>query len=81
MTTSGLLAGGLIGLGVPVVLGGALGLRHLTGEASDTAVAVTSGPFLLAVGASLVALAVSVVVEAVVRRRENLGEVLRVGDS
>ncbi|PVU83541.1 hypothetical protein DDP54_11690 [Cellulomonas sp. WB94] len=80
LTTSGVLAGALIGLGVPLALGGALGLNHLTGEVRDATVAVTAGPFLLAIGASLVALAVSVVVEAVVRRRENLGEVLRVGE-
>jgi len=81
LTTAGVLAGALIGLGVPLVLSGALGLNHLTGEARDTAVAVTAGPFLLAIGASLVALAVGVVVEAVVRRRENLGQLLRVGES
>lgn len=80
LTISGVLAGAVIGLGVPLVLGSALGLNQLTGEAGDTVVAVTAGPFLLATGASLLALAVSVVVEAVVRRRENLGEVLRVGE-
>ena len=80
LTTAGVLAGAVIGLGVPLVLGSALGLNQLTGEAGDTVVAVTAGPFLLAIGASLLALAVSVVVEAVVRRRENLGEDLRVGE-
>ncbi|RYV51943.1 FtsX-like permease family protein [Pengzhenrongella frigida] len=80
LTTAGILTGAAIGLGVPLILTGALGLNQLTGEAGDTAVAITAGPFLLAVGASLLALVISVVVEAAVRRSENLGEVLRVGD-
>ncbi|MGV8977591.1 MAG: FtsX-like permease family protein [Cellulomonas sp.] len=80
MTASGVLAGATIGLCVPLALSGALGLQQLTGEARVTAVALTAGPFLLAIAAGLVALAVSVAVEAVVRRHENLGEILRVGD-
>ncbi|MGV8966889.1 MAG: FtsX-like permease family protein [Cellulomonas sp.] len=80
LTTAGVLAGAAIGLGVPLLLTAALGLNQLTGERGDTVVAITVGPFLLAAGTSLVALIVSVVVEAAVRRRENLGEVLRVGD-
>ncbi|WP_407345287.1 FtsX-like permease family protein [Pengzhenrongella phosphoraccumulans] len=80
LTIAGVLAGAAIGLGVPLLLTEALGLNKLTGEAASTSVAITAGPFLLAVGASLTALVVSVVVEATVRRRENLGAVLRVGD-
>ncbi|QTE31161.1 FtsX-like permease family protein [Pengzhenrongella sicca] len=80
LTAAGVLAGAAIGVGVPLALAGALGLNRLTGEAGPSATAITAGPFLLAAGASVVALVASVVVEAAARRRDNLGQVLRVGE-
>lgn len=74
------LSGALIGVAVPVVLTSALGLRRVTGELGTTELVVTPLPFALAVGVAVLALLVSVVAEAAVRRRDRLGDVLRVGD-
>jgi putative ABC transport system permease protein len=74
------LAGALIGVAVPVLLTSALGLRRVTGELGTTALVVTPLPFALAVGVAVLALLVSVAAEAAVRRRDRLGDVLRVGD-
>ncbi|MBB2923907.1 FtsX-like permease family protein [Cellulomonas cellasea] len=74
------LSGAAIGVAVPVVLTGAFGLSRVTGELGTTELAVTPLPFALAVGVAVLALLVSVVAEAAVRRRDRLGDVLRVGD-
>lgn len=80
LVLSAVLAGGLIGAAVPVVLTSALGLRRVTGELGSTALVVTAQPFALGLGTAVLALAVSVAAEAAVRRRDRLGDVLRVGD-
>jgi putative ABC transport system permease protein len=80
LAVAGAVAGAAIGLGVPLLLTSALGLDSITGELRTTPVVLTAGPFLLAIGASLVALALSVVIEAAVRRRDQLAEVLRSGE-
>jgi putative ABC transport system permease protein len=73
------LAGGLVGVFLPRVIGPALGLSSFT---SGAAVRTALDPLL--VGAVLVlvvaALAAAVVVENVINRRMRLGEVLRVGE-
>lgn len=74
------VSGALIGVVVPVVLTSALGLSRVTGELGTTELVVTPLPFALAVGVAVLALLVSVAAEAAVRRRDRLGDVLRVGD-
>jgi putative ABC transport system permease protein len=73
------VAGGLVGVFLPRVIGPALGLSSFT---SGAAVRTALDPLL--VGAVLVlvvaALAAAVVVENVINRRMRLGEVLRVGE-
>jgi len=73
------VAGGLVGVLLPRVIGPALGLSSFT---SGAAVRTALDPLL--VGAVLVlvvaALAAAVVVENVINRRMRLGEVLRVGE-
>jgi putative ABC transport system permease protein len=79
LVTIAVLAGGLVGVFLPRVIGPALGLSSFT---SGAAVRTALDPFL--VGAVLVlvvaALATAVLVENVVNRRMRLGEVLRVGE-
>jgi putative ABC transport system permease protein len=79
LVTIAVLAGGLVGVFLPRVIGPALGLSSFTGGA---AVRTALDPLL--VGAVLVlvvaALAAAVVVENVINRRMRLGEVLRVGE-
>ncbi len=69
-----------LGLTVPPVLHGALGVSEVTGELRAGPVSVDPVSIVLAVGATAVALAVSIAVEAAVRRRDRLGDVLRVGE-
>jgi len=80
LVLGGLLGGVAIGLGVPALLGGALGLQRLTAEPGVATVATTWWPVAAAVAALAVALVVAVLAERVVRRRDRLGEVLRVGE-
>ncbi|MBO0922265.1 hypothetical protein J1G42_15700 [Cellulomonas sp. zg-ZUI222] len=80
LVLGGLLGGCVIGLGLPALIGGSLGLRRLTGEPRGTTIDVTWWPIGVAVAALLVALVVAVAVERAVRRRDRLGEVLRVGE-
>ncbi|MDQ7905472.1 ABC transporter permease [Phytohabitans sp. ZYX-F-186] len=79
LVTIAVLAGGLVGVLLPRVIGPALGLSSFT---SGAAVRTALDPLL--VGAVLVlvaaALAVAVLVENVINRRMRLGEVLRVGE-
>jgi putative ABC transport system permease protein len=79
LVTIAVLAGGLVGVFLPRVIGPALGLSSFT---SGAAVHTALDPLL--VGAVLVlvvaALAAAVVVENVINRRMRLGEVLRVGE-
>ncbi|GAB3502097.1 FtsX-like permease family protein [Phytohabitans suffuscus] len=79
LVTIAVLAGGLVGVFLPRVIGPALGLSSFT---SGAVVRTALDPLL--VGAVLVlvvaALAAAVVVENVINRRMRLGEVLRVGE-
>ncbi|GAA4463644.1 ABC transporter permease [Phytohabitans houttuyneae] len=79
LVTIAVLAGGLVGVFLPRVIGPALGLSSFT---SGAAVRTALDPLLI--GAVLVlvvaALAAALVVENVVNRRMRLGEVLRVGE-
>ncbi|ASR53827.1 FtsX-like permease family protein [Cellulomonas sp. PSBB021] len=72
VAVAGLLAGCAIGVAVPWLLTGALGLSTLTGEPDGTRVATTWVPFVLAAGALALGLAVAVEVEARTRRDDDL---------
>jgi putative ABC transport system permease protein len=74
-----LLAGGLVGVFLPRLLGPALGLSAFT---SGAAVRTYLDPILVGAVLALVvaALAAALLVENVVNRRLRLGEVLRVGE-
>ncbi|MFC8191755.1 FtsX-like permease family protein [Cellulomonas sp. NPDC057328] len=80
LVLGGLVGGSLIGLAVPWLVADALGLPWLTGEPGDARLVPAAWPVLVAAAALLVALAVAVAVEQAVRRRDRLGEVLRVGE-
>lgn len=80
LVVGGLVGGTVIGLAVPWLVVDALGLGWLTGEPDGARLAPAAWPVLVAAGALLVALAVAVAVEQAVRRRDRLGEVLRVGE-
>ncbi|GEL94909.1 FtsX-like permease family protein [Cellulomonas composti] len=75
-----LVAGTVIGVGIPWLLSGALGLDVATGGLRPPATSVGWWPLVAAVAAVVVALVVAVLVESAVRRRDRLGEVLRVGE-
>ena len=80
LALAAVLAGTAIGVGVPWLLTGALGLDVLTGDPAATSLQVTWVPIVGAAAVVLVSLAVAVLVESAVRRRDRLGEVLRVGE-
>lgn len=80
LALAAVLAGTTIGIAVPWVLMGALGLDLLTGHPAATSLQVTWVPIVGATAVVLGSLAVAVWVESVVRRRDRLGEVLRVGE-
>jgi len=80
LVLGGLVGGVAIGLGVPVLIGDALGLQRLTAEPGGATVDLTWWPVAAAVVALGVALVAAVTVEQAVRRRDRLGEVLRVGE-
>jgi putative ABC transport system permease protein len=80
LAVAALLAGTLIGVGVPWLLTQSLGLTVATGGPRQVAIAVSWMPFVLAVVVVVVSLVVAVRVESAVRRRDRLGEVLRVGE-
>ncbi|MBO3086492.1 FtsX-like permease family protein [Cellulomonas fengjieae] len=80
LALSAVLTGTAIGIAVPWLLTGALGLDLLTGDPAATGLVVTWVPIAGASAVVLVALAAAVMVESAVRRRDRLGEVLRVGE-
>ncbi|MDM7855626.1 FtsX-like permease family protein [Cellulomonas alba] len=80
LAVAALVAGSVIGIGVPWQLTRSLGLDVATGLAGTTTFTVTWLPIAAAVVVVLVSLAVAVAVESAVRRRDRLGEVLRVGE-
>ncbi|MBF0688917.1 MAG: hypothetical protein IR158_14265 [Cellulomonas sp.] len=80
LVLGGLVGGVVIGLGVPALIGDALGLTLLTAEPEGATVDLTWWPVAAAVVVLLLALVVAVAAEQAVRRRDRLGEVLRVGE-
>lgn len=80
LALAAVLAGTAIGVAVPWVLMSALGLDLLTGHPAATSLQVTWVPIVGATVVVLGSLAVAVGVESAVRRRDRLGEVLRVGE-
>ncbi|MBO3096534.1 FtsX-like permease family protein [Cellulomonas dongxiuzhuiae] len=79
LVLGGFVGGTAIGLALPLLLGDALRLTWVTAAPGHVPVSLTWWPVLVAAGALAAALAVAVLVEQAVRRRERLGEVLRVG--
>lgn len=79
LVVGGLVGGVAIGWALPHLLGDALGLAWVTAAPGAVPVADAWWPALLATGAVAAAVAVALVVEQHVRRRERLGDVLRVG--
>lgn len=80
LALAAVLTGTAIGIVVPWLLTGALGLDLLTGHPAATSLQVTWVPIVGAAAVVLAALAIAVAVESAVRRRDRLGEVLRVGE-
>lgn len=80
LALAAVLAGTAIGIAVPWALTGALGLDLLTGHADATTLQITWVPVVGATVVVLGSLALAVAVESAVRRRDRLGEVLRVGE-
>ncbi|PJI94677.1 FtsX-like permease family protein [Luteimicrobium subarcticum] len=75
-----LVAGTLVGIAVPGLLTRSLGLDVATGRPGTVALAVSWLPPALAVVVVGVSLVVAVRVESAARRRDRLGDVLRVGE-
>jgi len=80
LAVGALIAGTLIGIGVPGLLTRSLGLDVATGRAGSVTLAVSWVPPAVAVVVVGVSLVVAVRVESAARRRDRLGEVLRVGE-
>ena len=80
LAVAALIAGTAVGIAIPWMLTGALGLELVTGAAEATRLQVTWAPIVGAAVVVLASLVLAVVVESAVRRQDRLGEVLRVGD-
>ncbi len=80
VAVAAVLVGLAVGLTVPTALHSALGLSELTGELRPGPVSLSPTSVVLAIASTVLALGVSITVEAVVRRRDRLGDVLRVGE-
>jgi len=80
LAVTAVLVGSVIGMGVPWLLTGALGLDLLAGADGAATLRVDWRPVAGAALVVLLALVVAVLVESAVRRRDRLGEVLRVGE-
>jgi putative ABC transport system permease protein len=80
LATAAVVAGTLIGVAVPSLLTHSLGLSVATGGPRDVTIAVSWVWPALAAVVVVASLVVAVRVESAVRRRDRLGEVLRVGE-
>jgi putative ABC transport system permease protein len=80
LAAAALVAGTLNGVGVPGLLARSLGLDVATGRPGAVALAVSWVPVAVAVAVVAVALVAAVRVESATRRRDRLGDVLRVGE-
>ncbi|MBD7919198.1 hypothetical protein H9657_13050 [Cellulomonas sp. Sa3CUA2] len=79
LVLGGFVGGTAIGMALPFLLGDALRLTWVTAAPGHVPVSLVWWPVLVAAGALVAALAIAVLVEQAVRRRESLGEVLRGG--
>ena len=76
------LIGGLgAGIGMVVLLEPSLGLRVLAGGVSEPATAISPGLIIGLVAAAIALMVVAIVAETLAYRRDQLSEVLRVGES
>jgi len=80
VAVAAVVGGTAIGILIPWLTSGALGLELATGGFGPPALRVGWWPVVGAVAVIMVALVVAVLVEGAVRRRDRLGEVLRVGE-
>ncbi|ROS23038.1 FtsX-like permease family protein [Cellulomonas sp. PhB150] len=80
VAAAAVLGGTAIGILIPWLTSGALGLELATGGFAQPPLRIGWWPVLGAVAVIAVALVVTVLVESAVRRRDKLGEVLRVGE-
>lgn len=80
VATAAVVGGTAIGVLIPWLTSGALGLELATGGFGPPALRVGWWPIVGAVAVVAAALLVTVLVESAVRRRDKLGEVLRVGE-
>lgn len=80
LAVAAIVAGTAIGVAVPWLTSAALGLELATGGYGPPVLRIGWWPLLGAVVTVTVALVVTVLVEGAVRRRDKLGEVLRVGE-
>ena len=74
------VGGTVIGILIPWLTSDALGLELVTGGFGPPALRIAWWPIVGAVAVVAVALAVAVLVEGAIRRRDHLGDVLRVGE-
>lgn len=81
VVVASLIGGTGAGAGMLVLLEPSLGLRVLTGGESDPPTAISPGLIIGLVLAAIVLLAVAIVAEMLAYRRNQLSEVLRVGES
>ncbi|HWJ83900.1 MAG TPA: FtsX-like permease family protein, partial [Cellulomonas sp.] len=80
LAVAAVVGGTAIGILIPWLTSGALGLELVTGGYGPPALRVGWWPVVGACAVVAVALVVTVLVEGAVRRRDRLGEVLRVGE-
>ncbi len=81
LVIAALLGGAAAGLGVVLFLGPSLGLGVLAGGLYVPQTAISWSFMGAVVGAAAVVLAIAVLVEVLLRRRDRLAEVLRVGET
>ncbi|HEX4444342.1 MAG TPA: FtsX-like permease family protein [Galbitalea sp.] len=76
------LVGGIVsGVGIVLLLEPAMGLRQLAGGIGDPAPTISLALLAALVGAAVGLLLLAVLIEILVRRRDRLSEVLRVGET
>jgi len=76
------LVGGVIaGVGIVVLLEPAMGLGELAGGLGNPAPTISPLAIIALVGSAIALLSIAVLIEIVVRRRDRLSEVLRVGET
>ena len=81
VVAAALVGGTLAGAGILLAVGPAIGLRILAGGVGDPALALDGTTVLVVVGGALALAVFASAVDIVAHRRDNPGEVLRVGET